>query len=357
MNFFASQYRARPSLGLVPDGKRSVKPVPKDLLKLVSKPKNRTIEIKGVGTDPERDTVPFMKKKIRRCVDQVQKLAEKLTGSSVMETVRNDWNFVFNHIQYVEDPQTIESVRDAARTIHDAKGDCDCYTVLLGSLLQAQRIPFKIRIAAYESRGEWGHVYIVVPNGGKDIIVDPVVHKFNYEAPFVDKKDFDMKLVSLEGTQQAPACKPIDNRAKLRRYVNTEQVVQWGFVPTQQFLEENQIPYTQIASTDEESSKLVVNTADGEIALPTIIPPDMAEKVKALIIGAKDKAQQLKKDYKWLWWVAGGLALWMIFGGDKKKEKESEPTGGGQLSGIPSLEGRSKKKKKRQAKKLATVQL
>src|SRR5688572_25583570 len=93
------------ALGLVPNGKRSVSPVPARYLRLVPKPKNKLVMIKGGGTDPEMDTVPLMKKKIRKCVHQVEKLAKELKSSSVYQTVKKDWNFIFDHIQYVEDPE------------------------------------------------------------------------------------------------------------------------------------------------------------------------------------------------------------------------------------------------------------
>jgi len=343
------------SLGLVADGKRSVTPVPKHLLSLVPKPKNKTIEIVSDGTDPEHDTVPLMKKKIRKCVHQVEKLAAKLKGSSVESSVRNDWNFIFDHIQYVEDPKNIEAVRDPARTIHDGKGDCDCFTVCLGSMLQAQRIPYKIRVAAYETPGEWSHVYIVVPDKGKEIIVDPVLHKFNHEASYIDKKDFDMKLVSLEGPADQPAAANVcissqDQHKKLRKYINTQEVYKWGYVATQPFLEENNIPYHQMPHTETESTEFVINTRVGEMQLPTIITQDMADKIKDLFGALPTHAAAVvdPKNKNWLWWVLGGLAAVLLLSGDKKK------TAGPALSGIPALQG---KKKKRQAKKLETLEL
>jgi hypothetical protein len=178
--------------------------MPPEYLQLVSKPKNVTVEIKNDGTDQECDTVPFIIKKVLRTVYQVEQLARKLTGPSTFKTLENDWNFVFTHIRYVKDPDNIEAVRDPSRTIWEAKGDCDCFTVLLGALLLAQQIPFRIRVAAYDSPGEWSHVYIIVPITRESlnerdhyIVVDPVLDSFNDEAPFLNKKDFEIDSMAM----------------------------------------------------------------------------------------------------------------------------------------------------------------
>lgn len=332
----------RLALGLVPDGHREIKPIPKELLALIPKPKNKRVEVKESGCDPELDTVPWMKKRIPLGANDLKLLAPELKGSSLLATVRNDWNFVFDHIQYVKDPENIELVRDAVVTIHDRKGDCDCFTVLIGSLLMAQQIPFKIRIAAYQTPKEWEHVYLVVPDKGKEIIVDPVLHKFNYEAPLIDKKDFTMKLVSLQGTDQTgQACKTINE--SLIRYIDTPQVMQWGYIPTQQFLEENNIAYHQDAANDE--TKFIIATPIGEMSLPTIISPEVAARIKDLMSTAQNRATQAGINSKWLWLVIGGLALWALLK-DPKKE-----TG---MAGPSPVEPKTKK---RQAKKLATLEL
>jgi hypothetical protein len=337
------------ALGLVPNGERPVTPVPARYLRLVPKPANKTVMIKTSGADPERDTVPLMKKKIRKCVHQVEKLAKELKSSSVYETVKKDWNFIFDHIQYVQDPDDVESVRDPARTIHDAKGDCDCFTVLLGCLLSAQNIPFKIRVAAYDNPKEWSHVYIIVPvDKSKYITVDPVLHKYDQEAKFTNKKDFDMKLASLEGFGDcSTAASGPSQSSQLIRYIDTESVVQWGYVPTQQFLEENKIQYEQQV-LDDKHTEFVVKSPGGEIKIPTIISPDQADKIKTLMSATGDKAedlcQKLRRNFKW-WWVLVGMAVIMLlFGGDGKEERQSK-----------SLDGFTKKKK-RQAK-LATVNM
>jgi transglutaminase-like putative cysteine protease len=119
-----------------------------------------------------------------------KKLAQKLKAANLRDTLRNIWNFVYTYIQYEPDSKLFEQLRRPLRTLHDQKGDCDCYAILIGSVLTNLNIPYSFRVAEYENRGFFQHVYVVVPNGGGYITVDPVVEKFDYEKPFTKKKDF-----------------------------------------------------------------------------------------------------------------------------------------------------------------------
>jgi hypothetical protein len=380
--FNAQRYRNNPvpfayasadysRLGLVPNGKRSVTPVPARLLALVPKPKNIEVEIES-NADPLQDTVPFMKKRIAETVYQVEKLvqAPELRGTSLHDTVRKYYNFIFRHIQYVKDPDNVEAVRDPATLIHQGKGDCDCFTVCLGAMLMAAGIPFKIRVAAY--RGEWQHVYIVVPKNGdasKELTsrsqyytVDPVVHKFDYEEPFSKKRDFAMRLVSLQGgmgacntsTQSGSTSNGGTTEKKpvimmLRRYIFTEQVVDEGLVPTQKFLEANKIPYAQSFS-DKDSGEFVIDTPGGELKIPTIITKAQAEELKTLMQSAGAQASAVATSLKsnLQWWIIGGLALLWFLSGDGKKESVQGLSGPGKNR---KAKNRKQKTGKRKAKR------
>jgi hypothetical protein len=173
------------SLGLVPNGKRAVTPVPANLLALVPKPEGTNEIVKKRNADPIRHTVPLILKLSKRQKWQGKKLAAALTGKSLQETVRNDYDFIFNHIQYQEDPEDVETIRSLRRLIYDGAGDCDCFTNALSNLLQNQNIAHKLKVTAPPGRSDWGHIYIIVPTGsGNYITLDPVVHEYDTEAPY-----------------------------------------------------------------------------------------------------------------------------------------------------------------------------
>lgn len=194
--------RPAAALGLVPNGKRTVVPIPANILAKVPKPTGKNENIKSYGADPVRDTVPLIQKLAKRQMWQGKKLAEYLKGKTVAETVRNNWDFFMKYIQYRKDPADSEQVRSLRRLVHNGAegGDCDCFVNALSVLLLNQGIDFKMRVAKYNGSKNYSHIYIVVPTGnGKYITLDPVVHQFNTEAPYTDFKDFDMRLESLDG--------------------------------------------------------------------------------------------------------------------------------------------------------------
>lgn len=188
------------TLGLVPNGPRPVTPIPPHLKKLVPTPTGQNETVKSFDADPVRDTVPMIKRLIKRQAWQGKALAQALRGATLEETLRNNWNFIFRHIQYTKDPEGRETVRSLRRLVYDGRGDCDCFVNALGNLLYNQRIPFSMRVAKYNGASHYSHIYIVVPKaGGGHYTLDPVVHQFNHEVPYTAKKDFAMKLESLDG--------------------------------------------------------------------------------------------------------------------------------------------------------------
>lgn len=148
------------------------------------------------------DTVALMKRVIRKTLADTSKVANLLKSENTKQTLANVWNFCFQHLQYRRDEENIEQVRRPARTWRDRKRgvDCDCMTVFIGSILLNLRIPFVIRLSRNSiSATGFEHVYpVAITNQGK-VIMDCVVHQFNYEAPYLEKKDIDMELQYLNG--------------------------------------------------------------------------------------------------------------------------------------------------------------
>ncbi len=161
--------------------------------------KGQFIEVKKFAA--LNDTVGLMKDVILKTLDDTAALARTLKASDTKETCRNIWNFCFHHIQYEKDAANIEQVRRPARVWRDrfAGVDCDCLTVFIGSILTNLGIPFVIRITKYSEGRDFEHVYPVAVIGNQTIILDTVVHAFNYEVPYTQKKDISMKLEYLNG--------------------------------------------------------------------------------------------------------------------------------------------------------------
>ena len=146
---------------------------------------------------------------------QTEKIAKVLKGRTLEETCSNIWHFVYNHIQYKRDEEGVEQVRSPRRAWSDRKTgvDCDCYTVFILSILRSLDIDCIARITKYPKRypevPRWQHVYPIVPKPGhledyideRDyyIVIDCVKDRFDDEQPYLECKDYDMRLDYLDG--------------------------------------------------------------------------------------------------------------------------------------------------------------
>lgn len=180
------------SLGLVSTRKRPIGPK-SDYAHLV--PALRTVRVRStrIMRGTTSDTAALIRAIAKRYAPDVRRLATSLRGESVRQTLANIYAFVYRYVAYERDAASREEVRTPLRTLHDQRGDCDCYSTLIASLLEALRIPYAVRLAAYKGRGYFQHVYVVVydpeaPQGYWTI--DPVVEGFNYEEPYTYHRDF-----------------------------------------------------------------------------------------------------------------------------------------------------------------------
>lgn len=283
------------SLGLVPTGTRVVRPMPESLSSLVPAPTDNNVTVKKYGADPVKDTVPLIKSMVRRQLWQGRKLAAKLKGKTLEETARNNWQFIMNYIQYAQDAEGQEQVRSLRRLVADKKGDCDCYTVALLNLFTNQGVKAKIRIAKYNGSPDYSHVYVIVPRpDGSYITVDPVVHKFNHEVPFTDKKDFDMKLVGLDGlgecgVQQSHTIEPGTNQVLIAPQrdavftVPSKGLRYQGLINADEMLDSINLPYTEAVDTSG-APVYNVSTPSGIKQINQLIPIGERDAMKASLL-------------------------------------------------------------------------
>jgi hypothetical protein len=161
------------------------------------------------------DTMQLIRKTLPEVQWHTDKIAKALKGRTLEETCSNIWHFVYEHIQYRRDKEGVEQVRSPRRTWWDRKEgvDCDCYTVLILSILRSLKIDCLARITKYPKKfpeaPRWQHVYPIVPKPGhledylddRDyyIVIDCVKDAFDDEQPYLECKDYDMRLDYLDG--------------------------------------------------------------------------------------------------------------------------------------------------------------
>ena len=141
------------------------------------------------------ETVKLIVDIVKKTKADTQNIAQILKGSTINETCKNVWNFIYSHIQYKLDEIGKEQLRRPARLWAERTtgGDCDCMALFASSILTNLNIPYYLRITKYNGNDYYQHIYVVVPNGSKkEIIIDPVMEQFNAEKQFTGNKDYTM---------------------------------------------------------------------------------------------------------------------------------------------------------------------
>ena len=173
-------------LGLVNYSNRQIRPLG-DYLGLIPDVSELRHEDNIIIRDvtPE-ETAAFIREVGEKYKGDTKQLAESLKGRNTQETVENIWNFCVEHIRYTEDSKENEQVRRPLRTLYEQKADCDCFSALIASICENLGIDYVIRIAEYDNKGYYQHVYVIIDG----YVCDPVVDECFYEKPTTKHKDF-----------------------------------------------------------------------------------------------------------------------------------------------------------------------
>ncbi len=148
---------------------------------------------------------------------QVAAFAPHLKGSTLYDTCHNIWRMVKENIRYQTDPKNNQWVRRPAQMWWSGVGDCKSYSVFIASCLDALGIVGTFRFVSYEKpdpvlqqKMPPTHVYVVVKNNGREIILDAVMPGFNQEKKFESKYDYNMtRIYELSGINQQPRRKAV----------------------------------------------------------------------------------------------------------------------------------------------------
>lgn len=79
---------------------------------------------------------------------------------------RSEVEVIFNHVRekvrYTKDVADLDTFQAPNRTLEWGGGDCDCYTILLGSMLQSVGYPVIVRIIQTKNADSWSHIFLFV---------------------------------------------------------------------------------------------------------------------------------------------------------------------------------------------------
>ena len=146
-----------------------------------------------------------------------EKIYPYFVGRDPIDTARNIWEFLKHNIDYVIEPDSLQTIKSPAAIIATGKrglggNDCKNFALFTGGVLNAYRdnelkdFDLYFRFASYnEYEDTPQHVFVVMVIDNKEIWVDAVLDKFNeHRQPsyYIDKKIKPMALVALSGMRR-----------------------------------------------------------------------------------------------------------------------------------------------------------
>lgn len=137
-------------------------------------------------------TVHKMQEIIASTLEQTKELARELKKPTQIASLRSLFYYLLKNFKYKDDAIGKEQLRTPARSFADRhKGiDCDCLTILICSVLNHWRVPYVIRVVGFKPDAGFSHVYPVAKLGRREIVMDVVIKRWNYEKPYLTKFDF-----------------------------------------------------------------------------------------------------------------------------------------------------------------------
>lgn len=138
---------------------------------------------------------------------QTKALSLALPGNTVMSYCRNLFNLLYKNVMYRPDIIGTQYVQLPSEVWNSKVCDCKSFSLFIATTLQNKGIPFKYRFVSYHPGStKVTHVYIVVPNGSNEIIMDVVYKKFNQEKkPFYLKKEMKKNKIGLHIVGKIPS--------------------------------------------------------------------------------------------------------------------------------------------------------
>lgn len=157
---------------------------------------------------PDGDTNDIIKAILyadERSAPFTEKFSRQFRGMSPLQVGRALWYFLKENVRYKEDVRGTQNVKSPAQLITDMEGDCKSYSIFIASVLKNLGIPHFFRFATYLDRfgnipPRVSHVYVVIPDGSKEIIVDAVYDRFNKQKePLFRQTDIMAKIAYVHG--------------------------------------------------------------------------------------------------------------------------------------------------------------
>lgn len=132
-----------------------------------------------------------------------------IDGRDTDKIIRAVDDYAQKNIRYQKDIYEVETLQSPLRTLSLGFGDCDDFTIVIGTLLEGAGIPTRIVLVSIRPDRVFHHVFPQSYNGREWITVDPV-EKYTgpgFKRPLTNyhieggAKDMSLKLLTLEGIE------------------------------------------------------------------------------------------------------------------------------------------------------------
>lgn len=151
----------------------------------------RTGEIKHYERGKTQDIVETILEWDKLYWSDTERFAPYLKGQNLEKTAENIHSFIRDHFRYLEDKDG-QYVKAPGQMWVDKVGDCKSFSLFAGSILHSLGIPYAYRFTTYpHSDGRIVHVYVIVNDQGRTIVLDSTLKEFDYEVPFVKAFDYE----------------------------------------------------------------------------------------------------------------------------------------------------------------------
>jgi len=174
---------------------------------------NSSCQTSFLGNGNTHLSIQLIAKLAKKYQKQSERWAKELQKNSQSQTIKANYDFLYNHFQYKADgiQQNIYSPKCAWHKRYEGI-DCKSYTLIASSLLLIQGYNHFLRKITQlgDAPGDFSHVYVVIPKDqntndlkkGYDVI-DATTHN-NIEPHFIQKHDVFMEAmphIGLNGTR------------------------------------------------------------------------------------------------------------------------------------------------------------
>ena len=131
---------------------------------------------------------------------EAKKIAKYFKGENERDTAKNIFKFLKTEIRYVVEPSEKQTTKTISRFLSDGSGDCKHFSLFTNTIMQSCGYKSLYRFAGYKGKSIQ-HVYAYLPQ--TDTICDAVLPSFDTEKTPKYKKDINMALYQLSGTDES----------------------------------------------------------------------------------------------------------------------------------------------------------